>query len=149
MTKLVHFNYEHRPFIYIQFQDIPITDENFEEYKREYLELLLTCKKQKDKIIPIIDINYLPILPIPYMMKQTKMNKELFQIHKKYLYRVYIYCKNKIFQEMINMYMFVEKTAVPIHICSSFEKIDESILKEQNITFHSSIFIKTKQEEEV
>jgi hypothetical protein len=43
--------------------------------------------------------------------------------------------------------MFVEKTAVPIHICSSFEKIDESLLKEQQISFHSSIFQKKKQEE--
>ncbi len=147
MTKLVKFNYHHRPFIYLQFQDIPITDENFEEYKREYLELLLTCKKQKDKIIPIIDINLLPILPIPYMMKQTQMNKELFQIHKKYLYRVYIYCKNRIFQEMIQMYMFVEKTAVPIHICNSFQKIDASILKEEEKVFQSAIMIENKKEE--
>ena len=147
MTKLVKFNYHHRPFIYLQFQDIPITDENFEEYKREYLELLLTCKKQKDKIIPIIDINFLPILPIPYMMKQTQMNKELFQIHKKYLYRVYIYCKNRIFQEMIQMYMFVEKTAVPIHICNSFQNIDASILKEEERIFQSAIMIENKKEE--
>lgn len=144
MGKLVHFNLEHRPFVYLEFQNIPITDENFEEYKREYLELLFTCKQKSDKIIPIINVNSLPILPIQYILKQKQLNQELFQIHKKYLECVYIYCESKIFKELIHLNMFIEKTAVPIHICRSVVKMNRSIQSILSKTFDTKIFISQK-----
>ena len=105
--KLVSFDVSIHPFIYIRFHDIEVTEENFEEYKREYLEILLQCKKKNEQKISIVDVNHLSNLSIPYMMKQSKLNRELYSIHQKYLIAVFIYCESKIFKELIQLHMLV------------------------------------------
>lgn len=139
--KLVSFDLSKPPFLYIRFHDINITDENFEEYKREYLEILLQCKKKNEMKISIVDINHLSNLSIPYMIKQSNLNRELYSIHQKYLTAVFIYCESKIFKELIKMHMFIEKPAVPLQICRSIEKLNQAITNQTNISFDSKVFI--------
>lgn len=140
-SKLTTFIFTHRPFIYIQFHNIPITDENFEEYKKEYLELLLTCKINNDKIIPIINVNNVHPMNTQYVIKQTEFNKKIFHLNQKYLISVFIYCESKIFKELIKINMFIDKTAVPVRICRSIEKLNKSIQDNLNISFNSAMLL--------
>ncbi len=143
----------YKPFVYIKFHNINLNDEIFENYTKKYLELLIECKKNKEKIYVIIDINEFESLPIPYLLKQAQFNKKIFNYNQKYLHCVYIYCKNKLFKQMIKMYMMVEKTAVPLTIFRSLTKLNSSIKEKWNIDFDSHIFFKNnfkqfKQESE-
>ena len=139
--RLASFDVSQYPFLYIRFHDVQVTDENFEEYKREYLEILLDCKKQNKRLISIIDVNHLTNLSIPYMIKQSGLNRELFSIHQKYLIAVFIYCESKIFKELIKMHMLVEKPAVSLQICRSIEKLNSAILQKIDLSFDSKTFI--------
>ncbi len=139
--KLATFDVSQHPFLYIRFHNVDVTDENFEEYKREYLEILLQCKKQNHQLISIIDVNHLSNLSIPYMIKQSGLNRELYSIHQKYLIAVFIYCESKIFKELIKMHMFVEKPAVPLQICRSIEKLNRAVCDKTNLSFDSQTFI--------
>jgi len=141
MTRLATIHEQHRPFVFIEFHNISVNDENFEEYKKEYLELLVTCKRNNDKIYLIIDVNQLPALPIPYLVKQTELNKQLFNHHQKYLHCAYIYCKSKIFKKMIEFHLFIEKNAVPVKICRSVEKLNYHIEQNFNVTFDFSLYV--------
>lgn len=139
--KLATFDVSQHPFLYIRFHNVEVTDENFEEYKREYLEILLDCKKQNKQLISIIDVNHLSNLSIPYMIKQSGMNRELYSIHQKYLTAVFIYCESKIFKELIKMHMLVEKPAVPLKICRSIEKLNSGIREKINSPINTETFI--------
>ncbi len=134
-------NLEHKPFVYIQFKNIQINDEIFENYTRKYLELLISCKKHKEKIYVIIDINEFESLPLPYLLKQAQFNRKIFQYNQKYLHCAYIYCKNKVFKKMIKMFMMVEKPAVPMRIIRSITKLNNSILENYKINFDCHLFL--------
>ncbi len=134
-------NLEHKPFVYIQFKNIQINDEIFENYTRKYLELLISCKKNKEKIYVIIDINEFESLPLPYLLKQAQFNRKIFQYNQKYLHCAYIYCKNKVFKKMIKMFMMVEKPAVPMRIIRSITKLNNSILENYKINFDCHLFL--------
>ncbi len=140
MSKITIMKYEHRPFVYIKFRgDLEITDENFEEYKKEYLELLMTCKQNHDKIIPIIDVSSLHLLSTKYITKQMEFNKQIFSLHQKFLHFAIIYTESKTMKNLIKMNMFVEKTAVPVFICRSINKINNIIRQNFNVEFDSSL----------
>ena len=129
------------PFLYIRFHDVHISDSLFEEYKENYLKQLLVCKQKKEKIVLIIDVNELPGLPLQYMVKQKEFNKKIFHLNEKYVECVFIYCKNKMMKQMIQMNMMLEKTAAPLYICRSIEKLNRSILKHTKKEFDCQQFI--------
>ncbi len=141
LPKAAIINLDHKPFVYVQFQNIQINDQIFEEYTREYLELLLSCKKNKEKIYVIIDINQFESLPLPYLLKQAQFNKKVYQFNQKYLHCAYIYCKNKVFKKMIKMFMMIEKPAVPMRIIRSITKLNQSILDNYNLSFDCHVFL--------
>ncbi len=129
MNSFSTFVSDFRPFLYIRFHDVNISESLFEEYKENYLKELLVCKQNKEKIILIIDVNELPGLPLQYMVKQKEFNKQVFHLNEKYVECVFIYCKNKMMKQMIQMNMMLEKTAAPLYICRSVEKLNRSIQK--------------------
>ena len=96
---------------------------------------MLVCKKNKEKIILIIDVNEFAGLPLQYMVKQKEFNKQIFHLNEKYLESVFIYCKNKMMKQMIQMNMMIEKTAAPLYICRSVEKLNRNIEKYTHKTF--------------
>jgi hypothetical protein len=135
MNPFSTFISDFRPFLYIRFHDVNITESMFEEYKENYLKELLVCKKNKEKIILIIDVNEFAGLPLQYMVKQKEFNKQIFHLNEKYLESVFIYCKNKMMKQMIQMNMMIEKTAAPLYICRSVEKLNRNIEKYTQKTF--------------
>lgn len=139
-TELASLNVSQWPFVYVKFHNIPINDLIFENYTKNYLQLLIKCKKNKEKIYVIIDINEFESLPIPYLLKQAQFNKKIFKYNQRHLHCAYIYCKNKVFKKIIKTFMMIEKPAVPLRIVRSLTKLNKSIFDNYNIHFDSNNF---------
>ncbi len=148
MCVIASFIIDYKPFVFIRFHNVNITNELFNEYKVEYLNILLNCKKNKEKVYMIIDINEFNSLPIPYLLQQAQFNKKIFHLNQKYLHAAYIYCKSKIFKQIISMYFLVEKNAVPLRICRSITKLNTSIKNHFNIDFDCHVFCSTLSQNE-
>jgi len=129
------FNLDNWPIAYIRLSSCEITDESFDEYKRNYLNMLIKCKNQKDKIVVICDLNYAQSMPLNYIMKQSQFNKEVEKHNKEYVTCVCIMCKNKAFKNMLNLYFSMSKPASPFKIFRSNEKANKYINDKFNIKF--------------
>ncbi len=125
--ELATFYTEFDPIIYVHFHSTKLNEQNYENYKRNYLEQLVLCKRNKKKVIFIFDINEFETLPIPYLLKQAQFNKSIQNHNKEFVNGVFIYCKNKTFKNIIKFYLSVDKNPVPVKICRSVSKIDNNI----------------------
>lgn len=132
---VAEFNLDNWPMAYVKFTNCEMTDEIFDEYKRNYLNMLIRCKNNKEKIILICDLDHTQNMPLNYLMKQTQFNKEVEKFNKEYVRCVCIMCKNKGFKNMLNLYFSVSKPASPFKIFRSTEKANKYINDKFNIKF--------------
>lgn len=139
-----NFNTENWPIVFLKLEnDYEINDEMFDEYKKRYLSLLVSCKRKGTKIALIVDINKFnntENIPIKYIMKQVQFNKEIYKFNKEYLYCVCILCKSKTFKNILNMYFAFTKPAAPFKLCRSIEKANLFIKDKTNLNFDISVF---------
>jgi len=146
------FNTEHWPVVYFKSGTININDENFDEYKKSYLQLLVRCKRNNQQMILICDLNSFnndnDAFPIKYFIKQSNFNKEIYDFNKKYLKCVCILCKNKNIKTMLNLYFSVSRPAAPYKLCRSNEKANSYINEKGNINFNIGIFLKNNDTED-
>ena len=142
---IVHFNTEQWPVVYFKSGNSQINDENFDDYKKSYLQLLVKCKRNNEKMILICDLNSFnndsEALPIKYFIKQSNFNKEMYEHNKKYLKCVCILCKNKNIKTMLNLYFSISKPAAPYKLCRSIDKANLFIYEKGDINFDVSIFL--------
>jgi hypothetical protein len=117
-----------------------INDENFEEYKVYYLNLLIKCKKNKEKIILIADLNSNYDMPMKYIFKLALFNKKLFKFNKLYLNAVLIFSQSQSFKNLLKVYLSMITPSSPYKLCSSFEKINLYLTNNLNINFDANIF---------
>ena len=145
IENIIHFNTEQWPVVYFKSGNVQINDENFYEYKKSYLQLLVKCKRNNEKMILICDLNSFnndtEVLPIKYFMKHSNFNKEMYDFNKKYLKCVCILCKNKNIKTMLNLYFSISKPASPYKLCRSIEKANLFINEKGDINFDISIFL--------
>jgi hypothetical protein len=134
------FNLEFWPIVYLKLNDKEINENSFEEYKKYYLNLLLKCKKNNEKMVLICNLNSGRMLPLDYVMKQAQFNKEIHKFNKDYIKTVCILCKEKSFKNVLNLYFTVAKPANPYKLSRSFEKINLYLKEKFDISFDVSIY---------
>jgi len=134
------FNLEFWPIVYLKLNDKEINENSFEEYKKYYLNLLLKCKKNNEKMVLICNLNSGRMLPLDYVMKQAQFNKEIHKFNKDYIKTVCILCKEKNFKNVLNLYFTVAKPANPYKLSRSFEKINLYLKEKFDISFDVSIY---------
>ena len=137
------FNLENWPVVYFKFNSNEINDELFEEYKKYYLNLLVKCKRNDEKMILICDLNYLNMnenFPLKYIMKQSQFSKETYKFNKEYVKCICILCKSKNFKTILNMYFGLAKPAAPFKLCRTNEKANLFIKDKAKIDFDISIY---------
>lgn len=141
-----NFNTEFWPVVYLKVDNtIEITDEIFDEYKKKYLSLLVSCKRLGDKIALIFDLNNynnIENIPVKYIMKQVQFNKEIYKFNKEYLRGICILCKSKTFKNILNMYFAFSKPAAPFKLCRNNEKANIFLQDKCRLNFDVSIFNK-------
>ena len=139
------FNLEKWPVVYLKVDNNKLNEEYFDEYKKNYLNLLIKCKRNNEKMILICDLNELSINENFYMkfiMKQAQFTKDIYKFNKLYLTCVCILCKNKSFKNILNIFFTIVKQASPYKLCRSSEKANLYLKEKYNIDFDVNIYLK-------
>ena len=139
------FNTSKWPVVYFYSDENEVNDEIFESYKINYLNLLIKCKKEKIKMIFISDLNTKYSLPVKYVIKQAMFNKKINHFNKLYVAAVCIYCKNKSFKNILNMYFTITKPESPYKLCTSLEKITNFLKDKIKYNFDASVFSNVRE----
>jgi len=136
-----YFNIEKWPIVYFTANgDNQMKDEYFEDFKREYLSLLVRSKKNNEQIILICNINSSGNFEMTNIMKFAKFNKEIHAFNKAYVKCVAILCGDKSFKNILNLYFTFAKPASPYKLCRSHLKVDKYLKEKCGITFESIYF---------
>jgi hypothetical protein len=138
-----YFNIENWPIVHLKIIVNEINDETFEEYKKNYLELLVKAKRENKKILFIPDMRYITNVesfPMNFLMKQMQFNKDCYKFNKEHVMCVCILSNGKILKNILNVYFKMVKQACPFKICSSTEKATIFFKEKYNIQFDVSIF---------
>lgn len=151
-----NFNLEYWPIIYFKSNnknESNLTDDNFNKYKEFYLNLLVKCKRNKEKMTIICDLMEInPInnnVPMKYIMKHVQFNKEMQKFNKEYLNGVCILCNNKNIKNILNIYFGMVKPITIIKVCRSYSKGNIFIKDKLNLNFDINIYNKNIIETEV
>jgi hypothetical protein len=135
-----NFNLDYWPIVYFKSSGNSVDDESFEEYKKYYLNLLIKCKKNNEKMILICNLNKLTSYPIEFVAKQAEFSKQIYNFNKEYLKCVCILCKDKNFKNILNLFFTFVKPASPYKLCRSFNKVNKYLSEKFNNNFDTNIF---------
>ena len=135
-----NFNLDYWPIVYFKSYGDSVDNDSFEEYKKYYLNLLIKCKNNNQKMILICNLNKLTSYPIEFIIKQAEFSKKIFKFNQEYVKCVCILCKNKSFKSILNLFFTFVKPSSPYKLCRSFDKIDTYLLDNFNIKFKTNIF---------
>lgn len=142
------FNLENWPLVYLKVDDNKLNEEYFDEYKKNYLNLLIKCKRNNEKMILICDLNGLNLINNFYMnsiMKQVKFTNDIYKFNKLYLTCVCILCRNKTLKNILNIFFSVIKQASPYKLCMNSEKANIYLKEKHNIDFDVNIYLKNSE----
>lgn len=137
----IQFNTDYWPIVQFSLVE-EVNDKNFEQYKVNFLNLLLRCKKNKEKILLVCDLETDIAIPMKYVFKLALFNKKIFKFNKLYLQGVCILSKSKTFKNIFKIYLSLITPSSPYKLCSSYTKINNYIEKEFQINFDTSVFSK-------
>jgi len=140
----IQFNITYWPIVYFKLIG-NINDEHFEDYKINYLNLLIKCKKKKENILLIADLNSNYDMPMKYIFKLALFNKKLFKFNKLYLQAVCIFNQSKSFKNLLKIYLSLITPSSPYKLCSSFDKINLYLKENLDIHFDTNIFNLNKE----
>ena len=123
------FNLDNWPIIYIKNKNNCLNDVILEEYKKDYLTILIRCKNNKEKIILFMDIYEKTEVQMPYIKKMAEFHKSVEEYNRLYVEYIYVLCKSKIMKSIISMLLSVENPAVRCKIIRSLNKLQSSFLE--------------------
>ena len=123
------FNLDNWPIVYIKNKNNCLNDDILEEYKKDYLTILVRCKNNKDKIILFMDIYEKTEIQISYIKKIAEFHKSIEEYNKVYVEYIYVLCKSKILKNVISMMLSVETPSVPCKIIRSLDKLESAFLE--------------------
>jgi hypothetical protein len=136
-----YFNINKWPIIFFTANgDNQMMDQYFEDFKREYLSLLVRCKKNNEQIVLICNINSSGNFEMANIMKFAKFNKEIHAFNKAYVKCVAMLCADRNFKNILNIYFTFAKPASPYKLCRSHLKVDKYLKEKWGITFESIYF---------
>ena len=137
---MICFNTKYWPLVYFFVDDNGMNENDFENYKKIYLQILLKCKKENVKIILISDLNNQKKVDMKYVMKQAYFNLKIEKFNKLYVKVVCVYLKDKNFKKILNMYFNICKPYCPYKICNTYESINKFIKCELNEEYNTNVF---------
>lgn len=122
---MIQFNTKYWPIVYFFIDNEKMNDEIFEEYKKTYLTILLKCKKNKEKIILISDLNNQGNLPMKYVMKQAYFNNKIHKFNELYVELVCVYLNKSNFKKILDIYFSICTPCCPYKVCESYDQIND------------------------
>ena len=137
---IINFNLDYWPIVYFKLSDNIINDCLFDEYKEYYLNLLLRCKKNNEKMVIICNLNSTGNIPISYVLKLAHFNKEIYKFNKEYIKCACILYKDNSFKNILNFYFTIVKPANPYKLTKSLLKVNKYLKDKFNIEFDTHVF---------
>lgn len=137
---MICFNTKYWPLVYFFVDNNGMNENDFEEYKKTYLKILLKCKKEKCKIILISDLNNQKNLDMKYVIKQAYFNLKIEKFNKLYVRIVCVFLDDKNLKKILNMYFNICKPYCPYKICKTYDVINTFIKDSINENYETSIF---------
>jgi hypothetical protein len=136
-----YFNVDKWPFVYFTTNGTnSIINEKFDDFKREYLSLLVTCKKNNEQIAFICNITSSENFEMKNIMKFANFNKEIYNFNKAYVKCVAILCTDKNFKNILNLYFTFAKPSSPYKLCRSYMKVNKYFKEKWNLSIDSSYY---------
>ena len=132
-----NFNLDNWPIVYFSNNSNESMDDNkFDELKEFYLNLLVKCKRNKEKMIIIFNLNNLSEASpsMKYVMKFAQFSKSIYKFNKEFLTGVCLLSTNKYLKDLLNIYFSITKPASPVKICRSKQKANKFFKDKLNIT---------------
>jgi hypothetical protein len=123
------FDLDNWPIIYIKNKNNCLNDAILEEYKKDYLTILIRCKNNKEKIILFMDIYEKTEVQMPYIKKMAEFHKSVEEYNRLYVEYIYVLCKSKIMKNVISMLLSIESPAVRCKIIRSLDKLQGAFLE--------------------
>jgi hypothetical protein len=134
------FNLSNWPIVYFSNNNNCniLDDTKFEELKEYYLNLLIRCKRNKEKIVLIFNLNNLneSSPSIKYVMKFAQFSKSIYKFNKEYVTGVCLLSTNKYLKDLLNVYFTVAKPACLVKICRSKEKANKFFKEKLNLNIN-------------
>jgi hypothetical protein len=130
-----NFNLDNWPIVYFSNNtNTEMNDTNFEDLKEFYLNLLVKCKRNKEKMILIFNLSNLneSSPSIKYIMKFAQFSKSIYKYNKEYLNGVCLLSTNKCLKDLLNIYFTITKPVCPVKICRSREKVKKFFKEKLN-----------------
>jgi len=137
---MICFNTKYWPLVYFFVDNNEMNENDFEEYKKTYLKILLKCKKDKCQIILISDLNNQKNLDLKYVMKQAYFNLKIEKFNKLYVKTVCVLLQDSNFKKILNMYFNISKPYCPYKICKSYNIINSFIKDTLDEVYDTNIF---------
>ena len=137
---MICFNTINWPLVYFYIDDNGMNEQDFNEYKKTYLKILIKCKREKQQIILISDLNNQKKLDLKYVIKQAYFNLKIEKFNRLYVKIVCIYVKDQGLKKILNMYFNICKPYCPYKICQNYDNINEFIYEKLNEIHDSNIF---------
>jgi len=137
-----HFNLDNWPIVFFKTQNnFSMDDDNFDNFKISYLNLLKKCKNNKEKMVLICDLNELNTnnTNMKYIMNFAKFNKEIYKFNKEYVQGVCLMSSNKYLKDLVNIYLTFCKPACLFKICKNTNKANKFLKEKCNVQFDTNI----------
>jgi hypothetical protein len=129
------FNLDNWPIVYFSNNtNIEMDDNNFEVLKEFYVNLLVRCKRNKERMVLIFNLNNLSenSPSIKYIMKFAQFSKTIYKYNKEFLMGVCLLSTNKCLKDLLNIYFSITKPVAPVKICRSKDKANKFFREKLN-----------------
>ncbi len=138
------FNVEHFPFVYIRIKSDDHTDETFEYYKSSITQVLYKAKRDKQKVIILLDLVQCDgsTFNVDNLFKQANFYKRIMEYSTKYVQHLYILSNRTDLAIYVKIFKTFCKAQVPFKIVKNLEKVEKNILKKYGEKVSLEMFAK-------
>ncbi len=144
MGDFAKFYVKHFPLVYMTINSNYFSDENFEYYKTSLLNVLLQAKKEKQKVIILLDLFECDTatFEMKNILKQASFYKSIMEYSKTYIQHVYILSNRTDLHFFVKIFRTFGKTDVPYKIVRNLDKIKKNIYKKYGENVDLTCFTK-------
>ena len=144
MGDFAKFYVKEFPLVYLTINSNYFSDENFEYYKSSFLNVLLRAKKEKQKVIILLDLFECDgaTFDMSNILKQASFYKSVMEHSKTYVQHVYILSNRNDLHFFVKIFRTFGKTDVPYKIVRNLDKIKKNIYKKYEETVDLTPFTK-------
>ena len=141
------FDVHSYPIVYMKNDNIDnLTPDIIEEYKKDYLKILIYTRDSGTKIYFIVNILKLKNIPMKHMYDIFQFSRKVKDYNQLYIAHIFILCKNSSTRTFINSFFLVEKPVCPVDIIKNTTALKTTFLERYNIDIDNIVNTQINQQ---